>query len=94
MSSMKRLHVVISGRVQGVFFRARTHDMARALLLTGWVKNRSDGSVEAVFEGEEDDLKAMLAWCRKGPPAAKVTRVEVNEEPLSDPFESFTIRYV
>jgi acylphosphatase len=94
MSSMKRLHVVISGRVQGVFFRARTQDMARALLLTGWVKNRSDGSVEAVFEGEEDDLKAMLAWCRKGPPAAKVTRVEVNEEPLSDPFESFTIRYV
>jgi acylphosphatase len=91
---MKRLHVFIAGRVQGVFFRARTQDMARSLLLTGWVKNRSDGSVEAVFEGEDDDLKAMLAWCRKGPPAAKVTRVEVKEEPLSDPFESFTIRYV
>jgi acylphosphatase len=93
VSSMKRMRVVISGRVQGVFFRARTQDMARSLSLTGWVKNRPDGDVEAVFEGQEDDLTLMLAWCRKGPTSARVTRVEAYEEPLSEPFESFEILY-
>ena len=90
---MKRMHVVISGRVQGVFFRARTQYMARSLSLTGWVKNRPDGYVEAVFEGDDDDLKAMLAWCRQGPPSARVTGVDVYEEPLSERFDSFSIQY-
>ncbi|MBN1613748.1 MAG: acylphosphatase [Deltaproteobacteria bacterium] len=90
---MKRVRVIISGKVQGVFFRARTHEMAQSLSLAGWVMNRADGSVEAVFEGKEDDLEAMLSWCRKGPAASRVTKVEVYDQVRSEPLESFTIRY-
>jgi acylphosphatase len=72
-----RVRAVITGRVQGVFYRASCRDEASARGLTGWVRNNPDGSVEAVFEGPEDDLRAMLDWCRQGPPSAAVERVEV-----------------
>jgi acylphosphatase len=77
---MRRVRARISGRVQGVFFRASCADRAKALGLSGWVRNASDGGVEAVFEGEAAGVESMLAWCRKGPPYADVDRVEVLEE--------------
>ena len=76
MAEKARLHVLIEGRVQGVFFRASTRDEAQARGLGGWVRNRPDGRVEAVFEGDRPVVENMLAWCRKGPPYAYVDRVE------------------
>lgn len=87
-----RAHVVISGRVQGVCFRAYTVDEASAAGVAGWVRNRSNGRVEAVFEGEKSAVEAMIAWCRKGPPAARVSNVEVVWwEPQGE--QGFGIRY-
>ena len=90
---MKRVHVYISGRVQGVFFRAETQRAATDLNLTGWVKNIVDGRVEAVFEGEDEDVDKMLAWCHVGPPAARVENVEVTEETYTGEFRNFSIKY-
>ena len=66
---MKRVRVIVSGRVQGVFFRAATRMAATNLNLTGWVRNMDDDRVEAVFEGEDSDMEKMIAWCKKGPPS-------------------------
>lgn len=77
---MRRVRARISGRVQGVFFRTSCAERAEALGLTGWIRNASDGAVEAVFEGEDAGVEAMLAWCREGPPNAQVDGVEVMEE--------------
>jgi acylphosphatase len=77
---MRRARVKISGRVQGVFFRASCADRARGAGLSGWVRNASAGVVEAVFEGEEEDVEAIISWCRKGPPHARVDDIEVAEE--------------
>lgn len=90
---MKRVHVHISGRVQGVFFRAETQRAANGFGLTGWVRNRADGSVEALFEGKDDHVNKMLEWCHTGPPAARVTEVLMTEEPYTGEFNSFSIRY-
>jgi len=87
-----RVHVVIAGRVQGVFFRASTGEKADELGLTGWVKNAQDGNVEAVFEGDEAAVNEMLAWCRKGPPLAHVTKVHATTEPFTGEFTKFSIR--
>ena len=73
----------IEGRVQGVWYRGWTVDQATARGLAGWVRNRRDGSVEALFAGPEPAVRDMLAACRKGPPAARVT--SVTEEPASQP---------
>lgn len=88
-----RAQVLIEGRVQGVFFRAETRTVARQHDLTGWVKNRYDGSVEAVFEGEEGNVEKALQWCHKGPPHALVTNVTVKREAYTGEFESFDISY-
>jgi acylphosphatase len=69
----------VHGQVQGVGFRYHFSGKARRLSLTGWVRNRRDGSVEAMIEGSEDALEAMIAWARAGPPAASVERVDVSE---------------
>jgi acylphosphatase len=87
----KRYHVRISGRVQGVYFRANTRRQARAFGLTGWVRNLPDGRVEAVFEGERNNAEAMLAWCRAGTPPARVDHVEAEEENVEGGFTSFDI---
>jgi acylphosphatase len=76
-----RRRVRVEGRVQGVWFRGATQAQARALGLAGWVRNRPDGSVEAVFEGPRAAVEHALAFCRRGPPAAHVERVEVADEP-------------
>ena len=90
---MKKVHVCVSGRVQGVFFRAETQNKAVSLNLTGWVRNIPDGRVEAVFEGEKERVDTMIEWCRQGPPYASVINVEVIEKPYTKEFEDFRIRY-
>jgi acylphosphatase len=90
---MKRNHVIIEGKVQGVFFRANTHRMATSLGLAGWVRNLPDGRVEAVFEGDEKNLAVMLDWCWKGPPYAVVRRADITEEPYTGDYGNFSIRY-
>jgi acylphosphatase len=77
---MRRVRARILGRVQGVFFRTSCAERAEALGLTGWIRNTSEGAVEAVFEGEDARIEAMLAWCREGPPNAQVDGVEAVEE--------------
>ena len=89
----KRYHVLISGHVQGVFFRANTCRQARALGLTGWVRNLPDGRVESVFEGNEKQAEEMLAWCNTGTPPARVDRVDANEEKIASCFTGFDILY-
>lgn len=86
-----RVHLRIWGRVQGVFFRASTRDKAVLLGLRGWVRNRSDGTVEAVAEGEEAALQALVAWVHRGPPIADVTEVEVMWEEEAG-LRSFEVR--
>lgn len=80
MSDLSRIHVTIAGRVQGVGFRYSCEEEAETRGLAGWVRNLPDGRVEAAFEGPRGDVEEMLAWCRKGPPAARVTNVEVRWE--------------
>ncbi len=87
------MHVFISGMVQGVFFRANTQKAALSFNLTGWVRNLPDGRVEAVFEGKEGNVDAMLQWCKKGPPFARVTDIGAIPEPFSGEFQQFSIRY-
>jgi acylphosphatase len=90
---MKSIHVFISGRVQGVAFRHYTVKTALSLNLRGWVRNLEDGRVEAVIQGDDATVDAMLAWCRRGPSLAHVTHVDVQEEPFSDhQFIDFRIK--
>ena len=88
-----RAHVVVSGDVQGVFFRQETKRRADSLNVKGWVQNRDDGNVEAVFEGEEPDVQALIEFCRNGPPRALVTSVKVEWEKYMAEFHVFKIRY-
>ena len=76
---MRRVAAIVTGRVQGVAFRASTVDEARERGLTGWVRNRADGSVELEAQGDDAAIAALLAWCGHGPPAARVTGVTVDE---------------
>jgi len=89
---MKRAHVFVSGRVQGVWFRASTRDKAEALFINGWVRNLPDGRVEAVFEGDDEKVKEMVEWCRRGPPLAHVDRMDVEYESPRGEME-FKIKY-
>ena len=90
---MKRVHVHINGRVQEVFFRAETQRTAKSFNLTGWVRNIADGRVEAVLEGDDENVDKMLKWCHTGPPAAKVEEVLTEEEPYTSEFSDFSIKY-
>ena len=87
----KQFHVFISGRVQGVFFRANAWKQARSLGVSGWVRNLPDGRVESVFEGEALAAESMLRWSRTGSPPARVDRVEVMEETATGEFADFEI---
>ena len=88
---MTRRRVVVHGRVQGVFFRDSVRERADSRGLAGWVRNRDDGAVEAVFEGTEDDVDALVRFCHEGPRSADVERVDVvDEDPLGD--EGFGVR--
>jgi acylphosphatase len=76
---MRRVRAIVTGRVQGVAFRAYTVDEAERHAVTGWVRNRADGSVELEAQGAADAVERLLAWCSHGPPAARVTGVTVDE---------------
>ena len=86
-----QLHVIISGRVQGVWYRASTKRKAEELGLTGWVKNTVDGNVEAVFEGDESIVHEMVNWCWIGPPLSQVADVKVTKRHVGDEFTGFAV---
>lgn len=88
----KRIRIIVSGKVQGVWFRQSTVEKARALKLKGWVKNLSNGDVEVLAEGIESDLNRLIEWCKKGPPLAKVESVDVKEEPAIGDLTDFYIK--
>jgi acylphosphatase len=88
---LKQVQLFVRGRVQGVYFRAATQREARRLGITGWVKNRQDGSVEILAEGEEDQLKELIAWANRGPSAARVERVDVRWRGFTGDFFDFRI---
>jgi acylphosphatase len=82
---LTRVRVRIQGRVQGVFFRAEARARAESLRVAGWIRNAGDGSVEAVFEGADEQVQSLLDWCRRGPAGARVEEVEVGrEEPAGE----------
>jgi acylphosphatase len=87
------MRVIVHGQVQGVAFRHYTHRRAEEVGVSGWVRNRPDGSVEALFEGPEKAVRNMVEWCRSGPPAALVERLEVSQEDYRGEFDSFNITY-
>ena len=89
--SVTRAHAVISGRVQGVFFRVEARALARSHGVAGWVRNRPDGAVEAAFEGSREAVESMLRWCEHGPAGARVDAVDITwEQPVGD--EGFEVR--
>lgn len=93
MGVIVRARVVFQGLVQGVFFRANTQERARSLGLTGWVRNLPDGSVEAVFEGEESAVKGAIDWCATKQPHARVERKVVETSEATGEFDGFSIAH-
>lgn len=93
MSELASMHLYIEGRVQGVFYRASARDEARRLGLSGWVKNLPDGRVELLAEGPRDKLERLLAWCRQGPPAARVDDVAVGWGEYSGSHDGFDVAW-
>src|SRR4029077_2296162 len=90
---LMRLHPLTPGRVQGVWFRGATQDEARRRGVRGWVRNRVDGSVEAVLEGDAAAVRTVADWARTGPPGARVRDVVEQQEPEGDALVGFEIRH-
>ncbi len=90
---MIRTHVFVSGVVQGVFFRSETRREARRYNVTGLIRNLSDGRVEAIFEGEKEDVEKLIEFCKRGPNAARVAEVEVIHETYTGEFRDFRITW-
>lgn len=88
-----RCHVFVSGLVQGVFFRSTTEEIANLLGLKGWVKNTKDGKVELLIEGEKEKIEEMIKWLHKGPPLARVEKVDIEWQEFKGEFNEFKIRY-
>jgi acylphosphatase len=88
-----RAKLIIKGIVQGVNFRYYTQREAQKRNLTGWVRNLADGSVGAVFEGEEEEVEAMIQWCHHGPPSAQVTELIVQPEEYRGEFQTFFVKF-
>jgi len=88
-----RAHLIIEGRVQGVWFRDSTRNEATRLDLTGWVKNRFDGNVQIVAEGPREKVEKLIEWCHHGPPIARVTNVHEIKEDFTGEFDSFRISF-
>ncbi len=87
-----RAHILVGGYVQGVFFRDSMRSVASRYGVTGWVRNLFDGRVEAIVEGEEQDVRAVIDWCADGPPAARVESVDVEWENYQGEFSGFFVR--
>ena len=88
---MVTVHILISGKVQGVYFRSSAKEKADALQILGWVKNRQDGRVEMVAKGHRESIDEFISWCKQGPRGAVVSDVEVTEEADEIKFERFLI---
>ena len=88
-----RVRLIIEGRVQGVWFRDSTRQVANSLGVTGWVRNLPEGSVEVVAEGPEPEVKKLVQWCHHGPTHARVTNVQEFQEPWKGEFQTFDIRF-
>ena len=93
MTGKRTKKVIISGKVQGVFYRLETQKAARQAGVAGYVKNLADGSVEAVFQGPPEAVDQMVAWCHQGPPAARVDQVIDDVAPSQTDFKDFEVRY-
>ena len=92
MEDKTRAHLLISGRVQGVFFRAETRAAAMGFKVTGWVRNKRDGRVEAIAEGPSDAVNRLVKWCHGGSPMARVDGVDVTWQSFTGEFGTFEIR--
>jgi acylphosphatase len=88
-----RVRLIIEGRVQGVFFRESTRKQAVRIGVFGWVRNRPEGTVEVVAEGQEEKVRKLVEWCHQGPPAARVTRVRETQELFEGEFSDFDVAY-
>jgi acylphosphatase len=93
MKKKVRAHVIVSGRVQGVFFRMETKRAADRYGVSGWVRNKRDGTVEAIFEGDQESVNLSLEWCKEGPPYSKVTNIDVKWNNYTGEFQGFEITY-
>ena len=89
----KRIHIFVTGRVQGVFFRQSTRVMAIKNNVNGWVRNLDDGRVEIVAEGEKSNIDALADWCKTGPANSRVDEFELSEENSTGEFENFDVKY-
>ncbi len=89
----KQIHIFVTGRVQGVFFRQSTRVMAIKNNVTGWVRNLDDGRVEIVAEGEESNIDNLVVWCKTGPANSRVDEFELLNENFISEFENFEVRY-
>jgi len=90
---MKRVHLIIHGLVQGVFFRSQACEKARALGVTGWTANNADGTVAITAEGPSNLVEQLIDWCHSGPSTSRVEKVDVEESTFTGEFEGFEIRY-
>lgn len=93
MEANARAHVIIHGRVQGVFFRMETQKAAQQYGAVGWVRNLPDGNVEAVMEGPRKAVETLLNWCGQGPRMARVDKVDIKREAYLGAYETFEVRY-
>ena len=91
-SSVKRVQVTIHGDVQGVGYRYTAIEIARDLGLTGWTKNDPDGSVEIIAEGEKENLQNLITWAKKGPPLARIDRIEEEWQEATGEFDEFDVK--
>ena len=90
---MQRVHIIVHGAVQGVFFRSNAKRVAESFGLKGYARNKADGTVEVVAEGSEEKLKKLIEFCKKGPEAAEVSKVDIKFEEASEKFDDFDIMY-
>jgi len=93
MNQDRAARLLISGKVQGVCFRHYTCETARAAGVVGWVRNRADGRVEALVQGPQDAVDRVVAWCRQGPPAARVDDLQIERHPCDEGLHDFEVRY-
>jgi acylphosphatase len=93
MTDKKAVRVIITGKVQGVFFRMETQRAAQRFRVNGWVRNKRDGTVEALFEGEPKNVDDIIDWCEGGPPMASVTDIQIHQISYSGKYVDFNVRH-
>ena len=91
--TLKQIHIFVTGRVQGVFFRQSTRVIAIKNNVNGWVRNLDDGRVEIIAQGEEQNINKLIDWCRTGPANSRVDEFELKEESITEEFENFEVKY-